>query len=333
MEPQYDSPDYQNAAIDCLSRLHAIRGTFRTDLELANACPHSVPTPESSGVTEVEYRNLVLRELKANALRDVEGLGLAAPMLPGALKTRELARRRVVYLLILIARDHQEDVEVCELLWELKIDSPRHFPDFSPILECLPTDRQIAIENVWCSLKRRRCQKLAEELRSIDVGPEHASVFHSHISDALETIFHPALRDPKKEEKINDGRKRVDITFYNGDGTDIRFFQELRVKFKVFCPFIFVECKNYKSEVSNPEMDQLLGRFSDRRGKFGIIVCRKVDDKVTMRRRCQDAFKDGRGTVFVFEDEDIRSLLLLRAEDKVSNIDAFMLERMRNLVM
>jgi hypothetical protein len=80
-------------------------------------------------------------------------------------------------------------------------------------------------------------------------------------------------------------------------------------------------------------LDQLAGRFGDKRGKFGIIVCRKVEDKALMLKRTKDTLHDGRGWIFVFDDDDIKLLLKLRAESKFGEISLFMNEQMRQLLM
>ncbi len=171
----------------------------------------------------------------------------------------------------------------------------------------------------------------ATELDAIPTGTQHATNYHNFIFGALEAIFYPSLRYPQKEEEIHEGRKRIDITFNNGGR--FGFFAELASKYGVFCPFIFFECKNYSSDPGNPELDQLSGRFSDKRGKFGVMVCREIKDKATMLKRCKDIMLDNRGVVLVFDDDDIKSLLKMRAEKDVAGINRFMHEQMRRLTM
>ena len=62
-----------------------------------------------------------------------------------------------------------------------------------------------------------------------------------------------------------------------------------------WCPYVYVECKNYTGEVANPEIDQLSGQFSNRRGRVGILTCRELEDNFI--KRCADTYEDERGLV------------------------------------
>lgn len=87
-------------------------------------------------------------------------------------------------------------------------------------------------------------------------------------------------------------RKRIDITYQNAAKNG---FFEFLVNNNIPCPFVICECKNYSEDPKNPELDQLSGRFSPRRGRFGILICRKVEDKSLMAKRCKDMADDDRG--------------------------------------
>jgi hypothetical protein len=173
--------------------------------------------------------------------------------------------------------------------------------------------------------------KLIAELEKIPTGAANASDYHNFIFGVLQAIFYPALHNPVKEQEINEGRKRIDISFSNGAREG--FFNDLRSNYEVTCPFIFFECKNYSSDPVNPELDQLQGRFSDKRGEFGAIICRKVQDKATMLKRCKDILNANHGRIFVLDDDDIKHLLKLRSEQKRKEISAFMNGKMRELLM
>ena len=148
-------------------------------------------------------------------------------------------------------------------------------------------------------------------LEAIPAGTQHANDFHNFILGALETLFYPNIRSPAKEQAVDEGRKRIDIVFNNGAVSG--FFSDLNILHRIRCPYIFVECKNYSTDPKNPELDQLIGRFHDNRGRFGILVCRTVVDKPLMQMRCKDIAGSGSGYVLVLDDDDIKELLKLRA--------------------
>lgn len=146
---------------------------------------------------------------------------------------------------------------------------------------------------------------LKNKLIAIPCGNDNATEYHRTILGIMELLFYPFLSRPKREAEIHDGRKRIDITFDNCAETG--FFKRLHDTLP--CNFIMVECKNYKSDISNPELDQLSGRFSDHRGKFGISACRHIDDIDLFIKRCSDTYKDGRGLVIPLIDDDFISML------------------------
>ena len=71
-----------------------------------------------------------------------------------------------------------------------------------------------------------------------------------------------------------------------------------------------VECKNYTGDPQNPELDQLMGRFSKHtRGVFGILACRQIKDISLFLDRCKDTLKDGRGLIIPLTDDDVIKIL------------------------
>jgi hypothetical protein len=146
----------------------------------------------------------------------------------------------------------------------------------------------------------------------------------------LESIFYPGLYKPCKEHEIHEGRKRIDIVFNNGR---LGFFADLYTLHQIKCPYIFFECKNYTHDPENPELDQLAGRFSEHRGKFGILICRQVKDRGRILRRCRDIVHDGRGFILVLEDIDIKALLELRGRKDYKGVRNYLDELFRRLVI
>jgi len=172
---------------------------------------------------------------------------------------------------------------------------------------------------------------LANEFDSIPAGDADAKKYHDHITGVLTAIFYPYLINPKKEQEIHDGRKRIDIVFQNAAREG--FFFELPNNKNVPSGYIAVECKNYTSDPANPELDQLAGRFSTNRGRFGLLVCRNLKDKNKFFQRCKDTARDGRGFIIPLDDSDIKQLLAFRKNKSYREINNFLDSCYRKLVM
>lgn len=147
---------------------------------------------------------------------------------------------------------------------------------------------------------------LLESVLQIPVGFEAANRYHKATEALLTALFYPSLIMPEMEEDLHDGRKRVDISYTNSAKEG--FFTFL-VSHKIPSKYVFVECKNYGSDVKNPELDQLSSRFSPLRGKFGILTSRRFQDKDLFLRRCRDTAQDRRGFVVPLDDEDLKMLV------------------------
>ena len=150
-------------------------------------------------------------------------------------------------------------------------------------------------------------EMLATMLKSIPGGNADASAYHKQIIGIVEFVFFPNFVIPRKEREIHQGRKRIDITMENGaqDGTFLRLHQNRGYP----CAFIMMECKNYRTEVGNPELDQLAGRFSPNRGQMGFLICRQFEDRARFIERCRDTFRDERGLIVPLDDDTVCELL------------------------
>jgi hypothetical protein len=147
--------------------------------------------------------------------------------------------------------------------------------------------------------------ELLEQTVSVPRGSNDASLYHDRITKLLTVLFYPALVFPHKEEKIHQGRKRIDIAFTNA--ATHGFFQWVAQHHAA--ANVFVECKNYSSDLANPELDQLSGRFSPSRGQVGLLLCRHLEDKELFIQRCRDTALDGRGFIIPLDDDDLAALV------------------------
>ena len=149
---------------------------------------------------------------------------------------------------------------------------------------------------------------------SLAPGTENATQYEDAVEALLSTVFYPELAVPEKQVSIHEGRKRIDLTYDNVSRRG--FFSWVSQHYHA--PKIFVECKNYSGKIANPELDQIAGRFSDRRGRVGLIVCRQFDDKNRFLQRCRDTADDGNGFIIALDDDDLRLLVEGRRQSGTS---------------
>lgn len=146
---------------------------------------------------------------------------------------------------------------------------------------------------------------LLQNVQKIPTGKNDATDYENAIEELVSALFFPSLSSPKKQKEIHDGRKRIDIEYTNS--AQFGFFDWVARHYP--SGRIFIECKNYSSDIANPELDQISGRFSPSRGKVGIIICRKIEEKDRFFERCRDTAKDDRGFILVLDDEDLIALV------------------------
>jgi hypothetical protein len=171
---------------------------------------------------------------------------------------------------------------------------------------------------------------LLQEVTSCSAGAADASKYQRAVEQLLTALFYPALDNPKLEQHLNSGRKRIDIDYENQ--ATYGFFHWMHDVNKVHCSYVPVECKNYTEDPKNPELDQLLGRFSTQRGKFGILCYRTSDNKDLVNQRCRDAIHAGQGYILALDDEDLAALVKERKLLPDGQEFIFLRERFRNLV-
>lgn len=160
-------------------------------------------------------------------------------------------------------------------------------------------------------------------------GIDEAPAYEKAIEALLSALFYPSLCTPFKQDKIHEGRKRVDITYVNAarDG----FFAWVGSHHPA--AHIFVECKNYGKEIKNPDLDQLAGRFSPSRGKVGLLVCRSLRDRVRIEKGCRDTADDHRGFMICLTDDDLKRLVEDYIQSNNGSQYPLLMERFRKLVM
>lgn len=176
----------------------------------------------------------------------------------------------------------------------------------------------------------RVCLLLGNQLRTIKSGRKAANDYHRICTGILTTIFYPQLALPTEEWEINEGRKRIDIVYMNDSRTG--FLQQRREAQNTCATMVIVECKNYSKDIANPEIDQLLGRFDNRRGKLGFVLCRDIDDPERLQKRCRDLAQAGSGFILTFTDEDLLELLQLKGVADEGGINRLLLKKYRDII-
>jgi hypothetical protein len=192
-------------------------------------------------------------------------------------------------------------------------------------------EADFAIESRQTEPRQVQPAGTVDELKKIPAGRENAGRYHNFIKGVLTQVFAPSLTRPKKEQEIDEGRKRIDISFHNSasDG----FFSKLANFHKYTVPYVPIECKNYEDDIANPEFDQMLGRLNRRRGMFGIIVCRTIQNKELVLKRCQDAVKnDPEKAIIVLDDSDLEKLLDFQASGSKRAISEYLEDKLKEVL-
>ncbi len=194
-----------------------------------------------------------------------------------------------------------------DFLYQITRDHPGILETYKQIKGAQGSLSNRALDNTFDEVAF--CDAFETNLRALPPGADSATQYHRMMIGALEFLFYPNLIIPKKEVEIDQGRKRIDITYTNAalDG----FFYRVHSAFQIASNVIMVECKNYGSDVSNPELDQLTGRFHVNRGKLGLLLSRSFDNRSIFLERCRDSAQAGRGFVIPLVDDDVFEMLQL----------------------
>ena len=147
--------------------------------------------------------------------------------------------------------------------------------------------------------------KLLSDMLAVKPGRDDAKKYEKAVQALFDALFYPWLMFPIPQARLNNGRKIVDITYTNVAQDD--FFQWVKSVYPA--GYIFVECKNYSTDVGNPELDQLAGRFNPSRGKVGLLISRKIEDRSLVTASCRDTANDQRGFILALDDNDIKTLV------------------------
>jgi hypothetical protein len=151
---------------------------------------------------------------------------------------------------------------------------------------------------------------LVEDIRAIGTGRRTARRYHEAAERFFSAAFASSLVDAKIEHHLDDRTRRADIIYRNV--AYLGFFRWMSAQYGSVK--VVIECKNYSSDVGNPELDQTLGYLNPWRGRFAILACRRFRDRPGSVRRCRLAVQAGRGCVIGLDDEDLTTLAAFGTE-------------------
>lgn len=205
--------------------------------------------------------------------------------------------------------------------------NPKVFNDFNEKNKGIVIDETINTDGID---KKEVAKFLKEKLNKVGVGKENATKYHDLIIGILEFLFYPNLANPRKETPIHEKRKRIDITFENS--AEKGFFYQLPILHNISSSLIMIECKNYKEDIGNPEVDQLSGRFSTNRGKFGMLLFRKIDDEKLLIDRCKDLCVEKHEIIIPLLDIDLNKALDSIIENNENNIEKIISDKFFEII-
>jgi hypothetical protein len=77
----------------------------------------------------------------------------------------------------------------------------------------------------------------------------------------------------------------------------------------------------------------LIGRFSRKRGRFGILVCRKIDDEARLLKRLPDVVNNTEGVIICLQDKDVMTLFDLKRRGKLKELSGYLDEKLNPILM
>ena len=66
--------------------------------------------------------------------------------------------------------------------------------------------------------------------------------------------------------------------------------------------------------------------------RFGLLLCREIDNRVLFLKRCTDTFRDGRGLIIPLTDEDLK-IILVNLKNKIFIRDNYFMDLQKKIVL
>lgn len=221
-----------------------------------------------------------------------------------------------------------------EFLFEFSRDHPSILREYKTALKKRSRQSELTDVEIEMHQRERRALDVSEICARLDktpAGRSDADSYHNQIIGILTFIFSGSLRNPIKEAPISGGLKKIDICFTNRASSG--FFFALNQIHHILCPKVFFECKNYTDDPQNPEFDQTAMRLSDKRGHFGVMVCRTIMDREKVLSHCRAILNDRRDYVIVLDDQDMKNLMFFKRDAREDAIDDYLQAKLDQVIM
>jgi hypothetical protein len=169
------------------------------------------------------------------------------------------------------------------------------------------------------------------QLKMLKPGKKDAKKYEDLIFNILRNIFESQLRNGKVQVPTDKRIGIIDIIFDNKAKSG--FFYELKENHQIKSPYIYFECKNYKEDPVNTEINQLSSRLSELKGMFGVLVYRKVKNPNRFSERCEKEMNDNKKFIIGLTDVDIIKLVELKTSKKEEEINDYLSEKLKKLIL
>lgn len=141
---------------------------------------------------------------------------------------------------------------------------------------------------------------LHEQIRTVEVGRDHAAAFETVVGETLELCLFRSLYNVKAQERDVDGTIRRDWVASNR--AQFGFWEMMRQRHKA--TQVIFECKNYE-ELKAADFHQAAYYMSGAAGKLVIIVFRGDTQKKHYYDHVKRIFSDKEGIVLLLNDKDL----------------------------
>jgi hypothetical protein len=164
--------------------------------------------------------------------------------------------------------------------------------------------------------------RLVERLQAIDSGHEQARDYEKLMEEIIHALFVPYLVAPRAQVADANRKNVVDLTMRISASSGFWSFVQTNYG-NLVVPFEF---KN-KENLANPDFDQIARRLNDKKGEFGVLVSRNVQE--SDEEAISTWLHNGKA-ILPLDDDDIITMLLKKEQGESPS--EYMEEKMRTVL-